>query len=265
LDQIDEAPLLYEHRGAIAFIRLNRPNALNVLDLPMAQAFLETCRQLKETPEVKVVVLSGAGKAFMGGGDLSWFHDDLANAPSRAAALIEPFHAALQIMTSLPQIVLASVHGAVAGGGFSLALACDLLIAAEGTRFTMAYSKIGTSPDGSGSWSLPRTVGLHKAMEIALLSDVFDAQEAQRLGIVSRVVPLDSLAADTEALAQRLASGPGTAYAKTKQLLRCSLSRSIQEQMNAELEAFRACAATSDFHEGVSAFFEKRNPVFVGS
>lgn len=228
MDQINEVPLLYERKGAVAFIRLNRPGALNALNLPMAQAFLEICRQLKEAPEVKMVVLSGAGKAFMGGGDLGWFHDDLANAPDRAAALIEPFHAALGIMTSLPQIVLASVHGAVAGGGFSLALACDLLIAAEGTRFTMAYSKVGTSPDGSGSWSLPRAVGLHKALELALLADAFDAQEAQRLGIVSRVVPLDTLAADTEALAQRLASGPGTAYARTKQLLRSSLSCSPQ-------------------------------------
>lgn len=160
--------------------------------------------------------------------------------------------------------MLASLHDAVAGAGVSVALACDLAIAATDVRFNLAYAAIGASPDGSASWSLLRVVGLRKAMEIAMLAESINAEEALRLGIVNRVAPAPALIAETEALVQRIAHGPTFAYRRMKQLMRSSFGRSLDEQMQAEEEAFRACAATSDFAEGISAFFDKRKPRFEG-
>ena len=256
--------ILFHQDGAIGRIRLNRPIALNALDQTMAERFLAICKTIRDTPSIRVVVISGEGRAFMAGGDLAYFQADIAAAPQSAPKVIGPLHEALSILTSLPQLVVASLHGAVAGAGVSLGLACDLAIAAAGTRFNMAYAKIGASPDGSASWSLPRVVGLHKALELTLLAETFDAAEAQRLGIVSKVVPAEALAEETENLVQRLAAGPSFAYARTKQLLRNSSAHTLEEQMDAEAASFVACAATKDFVEGVGAFFDKREPRFRG-
>jgi 2-(1,2-epoxy-1,2-dihydrophenyl)acetyl-CoA isomerase len=160
--------------------------------------------------------------------------------------------------------VIASVHGAVAGAGLSLALACDFAIAAEGTRFTFAYANIGASCDLSGSWSLPRLVGLRKALEIALLGQPLDAAEALRLGLVNRVVPEAELETQTLALAQRLASGPAQSIAQMKRLMRISFEHDLRGQLDAERSAFLACATGADFAEGVDAFIAKRPPRFGG-
>ncbi|MES2536940.1 MAG: enoyl-CoA hydratase-related protein [Pseudomonadota bacterium] len=259
-----DAPIQFERDGAIARIRFNRPPALNALTRVMAEGLLEICRTMGSSPDIRVLVISGTGKAFMAGGDLGYFHEDIAAAPRNAPTLIDPLHAALEILTSLPQLVIGSLHGAVAGAGVSMALACDLSIASSDTRFNLAYARIGTSPDGSATWSLPRVVGLHKALELALLADTFDAAEALRLGIVSRVVAPEALAEETEKLAQRLASGPSFAYGKTKQLMRASFSRSLKDQMEAEKASFIECAATADFAEGIGAFFGKRQAQYTG-
>ena len=146
----------------------------------------------------------------------------------------------------------------------SIALSTDLAIAADNAIFTLAYAKLGTSPDGSGSWSLPRLVGLRKAMEIALLSDVYDAPEALRLGLVNRVVPAADLVAETDKLARRLAEGPTFAFGRAKALLRGSLDNSLHDQLAAEAASFDACIGTKDFAEGVSAFLAKRAATFTG-
>lgn len=254
----DNATVLFAQEGPVATIRFNRPPALNALDQDMAETLLSICKTIRASSEIRVVVISGEGRAFMAGGDLAYFQADIAAAAQSAPKVIEPLHEAISILTQLPQLVVASLHGAVAGAGVSLALACDLSIAAAGTRFNMAYARIGASPDGSASWSLPRTVGLHKALELTLLAETFDAAEALRLGIVNRVVEAEALKSETQALAQRLAAGPTFAYAKTKQLMRTSLQRTLEDQMAAECEAFVACAKTADFVEGVGAFFDKR-------
>lgn len=259
-----DAPILFERAGAVATIRFNRPAALNAISLPMAEAFLGIVRTISGTPDIRVVVLCGEGNAFMAGGDISLLHADLPAAPRTALALLEPLNAALEILTGLPQLVIGSLHGSVVGAGFSVAMACDLLIAAGNTRFNLAFARIGASPDASATWSLPRAVGLHKALALALLADTFDAAEAQRLGIVSRVVPLDALGNETAMLAQRLAAGPGVAFGKTKQLMRASFAHSQKEQMAAECAAIAACTATDDFAEGITAFFSKRKPNYTG-
>jgi 2-(1,2-epoxy-1,2-dihydrophenyl)acetyl-CoA isomerase len=173
-------------------------------------------------------------------------------------------HGGIRILAGLAAPVVACVHGAVAGGGLGLALGCDLVLAAEDTKFSVAYPLIGASADCSTSWSLPRLVGLHKAMELALLSDAFTAAEALRLGIVNRVVPSASLAAEAAALTQRLANGPTQAYGRLKSLLRASLANGLDAQLDAEAAGFRACAGTADFREGTTAFLEKRNARFSG-
>lgn len=254
-------PLDFTREGAVARLRFRRPEVLNALDLAMARALRDACREIAADPSVRVVVMSGEGRAFVAGGDVALMRED----PVRnAGELIALAHEAIELLAGLRAPVVASLHGVVAGGGLGLALAADLAIAAEGTRFNLAYANIGTSCDCSSSWALPRLVGVRKALEIALLSDTFDAAEALRLGLVNRVVPADALVAETETLVRRLASGAPLALGKLKQLMRESFGRSLPEQLAAERGAFLECAATEDFCEGTAAFLEKRKATYQG-
>jgi 2-(1,2-epoxy-1,2-dihydrophenyl)acetyl-CoA isomerase len=167
-------------------------------------------------------------------------------------------------MRRMPKPIVASVAGAAAGAGVSMALACDLVIAADSAFFTLAYVHIGTSPDGSASFNLPRAVGIKKAMEIALLGDRFDAQTARDIGMINFVVPEADLQAETAKLARRLAQGPTHVYGNTKRLLYRSLENEWESQLQLEGETFADCAARADFREGVTAFAEKRKPNFTG-
>jgi len=261
------SPVLLRSDGPIARIIFNRPKVLNALDRAAAQGFLAACRSVASDPDNRVVIVAGEGRAFMAGGDISVFTDSVS--PSEISAhvrtLIEPLHEGLEILTSLPRPVIASLHGAVAGAGWSIALATDFAIAADNTVFTLAYSKLGTSLDGSSSWSLPRLVGLRKAMEIAMLSDTYQASEALRLGLVNRLVPAADLTGETDRLARRLAEGPTFAYGKIKALLRDSLHNTLHRQLIAEADAFSECAKTGDFVEGVTAFLGKRAAKFSGT
>lgn len=258
-------PVLLECQDGVARIRFNRPAALNAINQEMSEGLRAICRELAGRKDVRVILLSGEGPAFMAGGDLARFHADTKHAAETASAIIQPLNEALTMLAAMPQLVVASVHGSVAGAGVSVMLAADLCVAATGTQFNMAYSRIAASPDASASWSLPRVVGLRKALELTLLSETFSAEEALRLGIVNRLVPAHSLANETEVLLRRLAGGPGFAYGQTKRLMRSTFEKTLQEQLDAELEAFCACARTGDFAEGLDAFFEKRRPVFRGS
>lgn len=260
----DAAPVLFSVADGIARIRFNRPAVLNAIDEPTILAFKDAVDRTAKNQAVRAVVLSGEGRAFLAGGDVARFHAAGKDAPKVVAAIIEPFHHAIVTLASLHAPVIASVQGAVAGAGFSVMLAADLAIAADDARFTMAYARIGTTPDGSGTFSLPRIVGLRKALEMALLSDVIDAPEALRLGLVNKVVPALDLAAETDALARRLAAGPTVAYGRIKHLMRASFSHTLSEQLQAERDAFVASAGTRDFAEGVAAFVEKRSPSFEG-
>lgn len=257
-------PVLLKVDGPIARIVFNRPKVLNALSVAAAEAFLAACKSVAADASNRVVILAGEGRAFMAGGDISAFEGPAAEVRERVPTIMEPLHEGLEILAGLPQPVIASLQGAVAGAGMSIALSTDLAIAADTAIFTLAYSKLGTSPDGSSSWTLPRLVGLRKAMEIALLSDVYDAPEALRLGLINRIVPAADLASETDKLARRLAEGPTFALGKAKALLRGSLDNSLHDQMEAEAVAFGACIGTKDFAEGVSAFLAKRPATFTG-
>ena len=255
------APVLFARDGAIARIRFNRPAVLNAADTGLAAAFRDACVAIAADPDTRVVVVSGEGRAFMAGGDIAQFRDDPQSVP---ATLIDPLHEGLACLASAAPIVIASLHGAVAGAGMSIALGCDLAIAAEGTRFNMAYARLGASCDLGGSWHLPRLVGLRRALEIALLCEDIDAAQALQLGLVNRVVPAATLAEATHALAERLARGAPLAQGLLKRLMRESSGRDLAAQLDAERAAFLTCLASADFGEAVSAFLVKRPATFVG-
>jgi 2-(1,2-epoxy-1,2-dihydrophenyl)acetyl-CoA isomerase len=257
----DPRPLLFSIADGVARLRFNRPAQLNALDLATATAFEAACREIATTPGVRVVVLSGEGRGFGAGGDLQAFHGDVAAA---AVAIMEPMHAGVTILTALDAPVIASLHGVVAGGTMSLALACDLAIAAEGTKFNLAYVNIGASCDVSASYNLPRLVGLRNALQIALMGETFDAAEAFRLGIVNRVVPADQLDAEVERVVAHLARGATAAMGRLKRLMRASATNDLATQLDLERDAFVAGTHTDDFKEGLDAFLARRKPVFKG-
>jgi 2-(1,2-epoxy-1,2-dihydrophenyl)acetyl-CoA isomerase len=260
--------VLVDRSGAIATVILNRPRVLNALDSEMLEAMQDAFSRLEADAAVRAVIVKGAGENFMAGGDIKFFHAGLALPPAerrrRTESFVHKVHPTIAAIRRMHAPVIASVRGAAAGFGTSLVLATDLAIAAEDAFFTLAYSLIGTSPDGSGTYHLPRTVGMKKAMELALLADRFDAKTALEIGLVNRVVPVAELEAATMALAERLAAGPTHAYGNTKRLLNRALANTLESQLQAEAESFADCAATEDFAEGVRAFVEKRKPRFSG-
>jgi len=247
----------------VARLTFDRPEALNAIDVATAECLLAQCKALQERNDVRVVVLSGSGRAFMAGGDLAAFRASPAPA-ALASAIIRPLNAALEILSGLPLPVIGSVHGAVAGAGFSLAIGCDLTLAADDARFCLAYLGIATTIDGGGSWHLVRQVGLQRAMDLAYTNRSISAEEAAAIGLVARVVAAERLQEETEALAARLAAGPTFALGGVKRLLREAGRRDYTSQLAAEHDQFCACAAREDFREGVEAFFERRRPLFSG-
>lgn len=262
--QCDAYPLLREDRGGVAYLTLNRPAVLNALDQAMADLFIATARNVAGDPRIRAVVLRGAGRAFMAGGDIGSFRVEGRVAPAAISRLIATFHQAITLLVEMPKPLITSVHGAVAGAGVSLMLSGDLTVAADTTKITLAYTRLGTNSDGGASWFLPRVVGLRKAMELAFLNMPIEAEEALRLSLVNKVVPAETLDAETEALATQLAEGPTVAFGAMKRLLRKSFDTGLETQLNLEAKSFAACANTDDFQEGVEAFLGKRKPRFSG-
>jgi 2-(1,2-epoxy-1,2-dihydrophenyl)acetyl-CoA isomerase len=254
----------YERDAAIATIRLNRPERLNAIDPDAAHALLDACRQAARDEEARALVIRGEGRAFMAGGDVTGFHEAGEDAPELVRGIIGLLEESIQILDGLRIPVVARAQGAVAGAGFSLMMAADVVVAAEDVRLAFAYTSIGTTPDGGLSWSLPRAVGLRRALEIGLLGEPIEAEEALRLGLVTKIVPLDELDAVTAKVAARLAGGPTLAFGRTRELLRNSWRHTLPEQLALERESFVASAGTEDFREGVAAFVERRRAEFHG-
>jgi 2-(1,2-epoxy-1,2-dihydrophenyl)acetyl-CoA isomerase len=256
--------VIYSVADGIATILLNRPQVMNALDARGIVQLREAAERAENDTLARAVVIRGEGPAFLAGGDVSLFHANLARMPDLVRENAPELHRAILALRRAPKPVLASVHGAVAGAGMSVMAAADLAIAADGTKFTMAYSRLGTSPDGGATWSLPRLVGMRKALELLLLSDTIDAREALGLGLVNWVAAAGQIETETASIARRLAQGATAAFAEIKGLVNQTYDQTLAAQLNAEVEAFARCAGTRDFAEGVTAFVEKRKSNFKG-
>jgi 2-(1,2-epoxy-1,2-dihydrophenyl)acetyl-CoA isomerase len=255
-------------KDGVATLLLNRPHKLNALDKSMAWGLETATRQLVADSKVRCIVIAGAGDNFQAGGDIESFREILDNddveQQVEVRSIIEKVHVAIANLRAMPKPVVASVRGAVAGFGVSLLAACDLAVAAENASFSLAYCRIGTSPDGGATYALPRMVGMKQAMELALLGNSIDAARAEAIGLINWVVGADELDDTVAQLAQHLAQGPSFAYAKTKALLNASWNNDLVAQLDAEMESFVDCVASDDFTAGVTAFCEKRTAVFAG-
>ncbi|WP_339715911.1 enoyl-CoA hydratase [uncultured Sneathiella sp.] len=260
--------LLYEKKDGIATVTLNRPEARNALSPDMREGLFQSFIDAESDDTIRCVVVRGEGEHFQAGGDVKAFNEFVKLSPKEREQTFERrihgLHPTIFAMQRMPKPIIASVRGGAAGFGLSLMMACDMVIASEDAFITLAYINIGTTPDGSGTYTLPRIVGLKKAMEIAMLGDRIKAAEARDLGLINFVVPTGELEAETAKLAKRLANGPTVAIGRTKQLLNASLGNTLETQLSLEAQGFAFCAASDDWAEGVQAFKEKRKPDYKG-
>jgi 2-(1,2-epoxy-1,2-dihydrophenyl)acetyl-CoA isomerase len=251
-------------QAGIARLALNRPASSNAINDELARAFRHVMAELSERTDVRAVILSGRGRTFCVGGDLKSFAAEGVNAPAYVHKIIENFHAGLLQLVNLPAPVVAGVQGAAAGAGLGLALAADIVVAADDAKFVMAYTNAGVTPDGGTTWILPRLVGLHRALDLTLRNRVLGAQEALELGLITEVCKPAQLDARVAEIAENLAAGPTNAFAQAKRLLRQSFHTDLHTQLDAEGQTVVASFATTDGQEGARAFSERRPPAFHG-
>lgn len=256
--------LRYELRDAIATLTLDRPEAYNALNLTLGRELFHATLEADEDPSVRCIVVTGAGKAFCAGGDVK----DFAEAGTRVGVVIKELttylHGAVSRLARTAKPVIMGVNGIAAGGGMSLALSGDLVVATESARFTMAYSRIAASPDGSSSYFLPRLIGLRRALELHYTNRVLTAREALDWGLVNRVHPDAEFPGALAALAGELAAGPTLAFGRAKLLFHQSTQESLETQMELEAQAIAASGHSEDFQAGVKAFAAKQPVSFRG-
>ena len=256
--------IVYDVKDAIATVTLNRPDAYNALNLALARDVFHATLEADEDPAVRCIVITGAGKAFCAGGDVKDFADN----PDRIGVLIKELttylHGAVSRLARTQKPVIMAVNGVAAGGGMSLALSGDLVVATESARFTMAYAKIAASPDGSSSYFLPRMIGLRRALELHYTNRVLGAREAMEWGLVNRVHSDAEFPSAVSTLASELAQGPTLAFGRAKLLFHQSTQESLETQMELEAQAIAASGHTEDFRNGVMAFARKQPVTFRG-
>lgn len=248
----------------VATVRLNDPDSLNALSVPMANRLGAVLEEMGRDDSVRVLVLTGTGRGFCAGGDVQSFYDHRDDPHDVMRQILDGLHGAVEVLIDLPFPTIAAINGVVAGAGMGVALATDLAIASDKALFTMAYTDLGVSPDGSSTYFLPRLVGTRIAMDMILTNRRIGAAEAVDLGLVNQSVAVEDFDEAVSDLARRLASGPTRAYVRSRKLLRSSLANNPAEQMAAEGESILAAGQTADFYEGVTAFIEKRRPSFTG-
>lgn len=262
---MDLKTLDFNCADGVATITLNRPDAANSLDLRMSQDLLTVASRCDADSGIRAVILTGRGKMFSAGGDVTSFAAAGEGVSEMMRNMTAFLHAAVARFLRMNAPLICAVNGTAAGAGLSMALMGDVILAAESAKFTMAYTKIGVSPDGSSSFTLPRLVGMARAKEMILLNPVYTAAEALDKGLVTAVLPDDQLLARAQEIARQLAAGPTLAYGEVKRLLADSFSNSLETQMELETRAIAGLSAyTQDAKEGFRAFADKRKPVFEG-
>ena len=259
--------LIVDVAEGVGTIRLNNPSRLNALSEVMTRELLEVLDRFGRDRSVRAILLTGEGRGFSSGADLSALQEPYLKGerPKLSFFLQEGYNKLIPLITVSPKPVVAAVNGVVAGAGVSVALACDLRIASQEASFSMAFVRIGLIPDAGSTYLLPRTVGMARALELALLSEKVDAAKALEIGLVNRVVPAESLLAEASDLCRKLAALPTTAIALTKRIFEESSRLSLAKAMDREAQVQDVAAATNDHLEGVLAFLEKRTPTFTGT
>ena len=257
--------ITYEVREGVAWIRLNRPDKLNALTSKLAAETMEALEETASDAAARCVVITGEGRGFSAGQDLTEFQAEQDGGPLDVAGhLRSGYNLMIGQIVRLEKPMVAGVNGVAAGAGLSLALACDVRVASDAARFTQAFIKIGLVPDSGGTYLLPRVVGFAKALELSITGDVIDAAEALRIGLVNRVVPAEEFPAELERYATTLAQLPTRTIGSTKRLMAQGLRSSLDETLEREAVAQAEHAGSADFLEGVQAFLEKRPPRFTG-
>jgi 2-(1,2-epoxy-1,2-dihydrophenyl)acetyl-CoA isomerase len=256
------AELRLEVTERVATITLDRPDALNALTVPLKEELLGALREVGADPAVRAIVVTGAGRAFCAGQDLRERLEP--GAAPLEVEIRDRYNPIILEMRHLEKPIVGAINGIAAGAGASLAFACDLRIAAESASFLLAFGRVGLIPDSGATWLLPRLVGSAKAAELALTGAPLSAADAERLGLVARVVPLESVVTEAQAVAAQLAAMAPRALALTKRALEASWTASLEEQLELEAELQGIAGATADHAEGIAAFMEKRSPRFAG-
>jgi 2-(1,2-epoxy-1,2-dihydrophenyl)acetyl-CoA isomerase len=260
----DPAPatIRLEVAGAVATITLDRPEALNALTVPMKQELLAALRRVERDAAVRAVILTGAGRAFCAGQDLRERLEP--DAAALGEELRQRYNPIIRAMRNLPKPIVGAINGVAAGAGASLAFACDLRIAAEEASFALAFGRVGLVPDSGATWILPRLVGTARAAQIALLNDAIPASEAERIGLVNRVVAGAALLDEARAMAAKLAAGAPLAVALTKRALNATYDHDLDGALEYEAHLQDLAGRSADHAEGIAAFMEKRPPRFTG-
>jgi 2-(1,2-epoxy-1,2-dihydrophenyl)acetyl-CoA isomerase len=249
--------------NGVATLTLNRPDARNALDLAMREELEAALAAMSTDVAVRVLVLRGAGEHFCAGGDVKLMRSTPMTA-AQGQARVETMNRAILALARFRTPTIAMVDGVAVGAGCNLALACDLVVASDRARFGELFARIGLAPDAGGTWLLPRRVGLARAKELVFTADVLDAREAERIGLVNRVVPVAELEGETYALARRIAGGPPRVLAAAKTLLDRAGGLDLESALHWEALTQGMMIASADHREGLAAFFEKRAPRFTG-
>ncbi|MGO4888175.1 enoyl-CoA hydratase/isomerase family protein [Anaerobacillus sp. MEB173] len=255
--------VLLEVKNYVGIITLNRPEAGNALDLQMAKELMDVAIHCSENDNIRAVMITGASNKFSVGGDLKSFASEGEEIGSHLKAVTSYLHQAISYFARMNKPVIGVVNGVAAGAGMSLACACDLVYASDQAKFVMAYNKIGLTPDGSGSYFLPRLVGIRRALELMYTNKLLDANEAKEWGIVNQVIEDEQLAAVATEVCESLAQGPMNAFGATKKLFSHSLQESLESQMAMETDYLAERATSPEGKEGISAFLEKRQANFL--
>jgi len=260
-------PLRYSLEDGVAVLLLDRPDVLNAFDDDLGSETLDAVRRASADESVRCMVITGAGKAFSSGEDLGALADGYreGDVPELGQTLVRRYNPLIRALRAAPKPVVAAINGVAAGAGVSVALACDFRIASERAKLVLAFIKVGLVPDSGALWFLTKMVGSSKAWQLAATGDPLSAEQGLELGLLHRVVPADRFEEEWRALAAELAGGPTRAFALTKALVESATTTLLDDQLDAEVKAQTEAGVTEDHLEGVTAFLEKRPPVFKGS
>ncbi|HJR82814.1 MAG TPA: 2-(1,2-epoxy-1,2-dihydrophenyl)acetyl-CoA isomerase PaaG [Sphingomicrobium sp.] len=259
----DYETILFERDGPIARITLNRPDRLNSFNAQMHQEVADVLRDGLD--DSRVIVLTGAGRGFCAGQDLNDRAVAADDHPVDLGITVETsWNPLVRALTTIPQPAIARVNGVAAGAGANVALACDIVVAARSARFIQSFSAIGLIPDSGGTWVLPRLIGQARALALALTGEPLSAEKAEEWGMIWKCVDDEALDAEVDAVAHKLASLPPLGLAAIKKMMRETWAHTLDQELNHQRDAMRRLGFSQDYREGVAAFLEKREPIFVG-